>query len=82
MVVSVFGVVLLAAAVVLLAVAEWPSLASRLGRDLSSRRRARRRARFRVIESEPDESDEFARSVERDLASLPTYDPHDADKRR
>jgi hypothetical protein len=80
--VSVIGVVLLAAAVLLLAVAEWPSLASRVGVDLSSRRRARRRSRLRVVRDEPDESDEFARSVERDLASLPTFDPRDADKRR
>lgn len=75
------GVVLLAAALLLLATAEWPSLASRVGLDIKSRRRARRRSRLRVVE-EPDETDEFARSVERDLASLPTYDPHDADKRR
>jgi hypothetical protein len=79
--VSVFGVVLLGAAVVLLAVAEWPRLSSRLGTNAWKRRgRARRKSRLRVVE--PDESDEFARSVERDLASLPTFDPRDADKRR
>jgi hypothetical protein len=80
---SLFAVVLLAAAVLLLAVAEWPRLAALIGVDARRKRgRARRRARLHVIEGESDESDDFARSVERDLASLPTYDPHDADKRR
>jgi len=80
---SLFAVVLLAAAVLLLAVAEWPRLAARLGVDARRKRgRARRRARMNVIEGDSVESDDFARSVERDLASLPTYDPHDADKRR
>ncbi len=83
LVVSLFAVVLLAAAVILLAVAEWPRIASTLGVDArKSRTRARRKSKLRVIEGEPDESDDFARSVERDLAALPTYDPHDADKRR
>lgn len=78
-----FAVVLLAAAVVLLAAAEWPRLSARLGGDaFASRRRARRKARLRVIRTPPDESDEFARSVQRDLASLPTIDPRDADTRR
>jgi hypothetical protein len=81
--VSVFAVVMLAAAVLLLAVAEWPRLAALVGLDARERRhRARRKAQFRVVESEPDESDDFAASVERDLAALPTYDPRDADKRR
>jgi len=81
--VSVFALVLLAAAVVLLAAAEWPRLAARLGADaFATRRRARRKARLRVIRTPPDESDEFARSVQRDLAALPTIDPRDADKRR
>lgn len=81
---SLFAVVLLAAAVLLLAVAEWPRLAASLGVDARKRRtRARRKSQLRVIEGEPDESEDFARSVERDLASLPTYDPReDADKRR
>lgn len=77
-----FAVVLLAAAVVLLAAAEWPRLSARLGGDaFASRRRARRKARLRVIRTPPDESDEFARSVQRDLASLPTIDERDAKKR-
>ncbi len=81
--VSVFAVVLLAAAVVLLAVAEWPRLAVRFGLDARERRtRAKRKAQWRVVETAPDEKDDFAASVERDLAALPTYDPRDADKRR
>jgi hypothetical protein len=80
--VSVFAVVLLAAAVVLLAVAEWPRLAPRFGVDARRRRsRTRRKAQLRVIETEPDEQDDFAASVERDLAALPTYDPRDANER-
>ena len=82
MAVSIFAVVLLAAAVVLLAAAEWPRLAALMGvQGRQTRRRARRKARLRVVSTELDESDEFARSVERDLASLPTIDPRDAKKR-
>ena len=77
--VSVVGVVLLAAAVVLLAAAEWPRLARRFGVDGRRRRdRARRKAQLRVVRTE---SDEFARDVERDLAALPTIDPRDAKNR-
>ena len=42
----------------------------------------RRKSHLRVVEDAPDERDDFAASVERDLAALPTYDPTDADKRR
>jgi hypothetical protein len=80
--VGVFAVVLLAAAVVLLVAAEWPRLSSVVGLEgRRARRRARHKARLRVVRSDVDESDEFARSVERDLASLPTIDPRDAKKR-
>jgi hypothetical protein len=64
---------MLAAAVVLLGVAEWPRLSQRLG--LPKRARARKRSHLRVVDSDPDDSDEFAKAVERDLANLPTYDP-------
>jgi hypothetical protein len=77
--VSVVGVVLLAAAVVLLAAAEWSRLSRRFGVDGRKRReRARRKSQLRVVR---DESDEFVRDVERDLAALPTIDPRDAKKR-
>jgi hypothetical protein len=66
-------IALLAVAVVLVAGAEWPRLGSRLGVDSRRRRqRARRKASLRVVRD--DEADEFAASVERDLANLPTID--------
>jgi hypothetical protein len=71
----VFAVVLLAAAVVLLAAAEWPRLQPRV------RLRPRRRTDLRLVREE-DESDDFARAVERDLASLPTIDEHDLKRPR
>jgi hypothetical protein len=40
------------------------------------RKRSSRRTHLRVVD-EDDESDEFARSVERDLANLPTIDDRD-----
>ena len=72
---SVVAVVLLVAAVVLLAAAELPRLAGGRGRaaSLPKRRPKRRGTHLHVVRDE--ESDEFARSVERDLANLPTYDP-------
>jgi hypothetical protein len=64
---------LLAVAVVLVAGAEWPRLEERFGGDSRRRRqRARRKASLRVVRD--DEADEFAASVERDLANLPTID--------
>lgn len=70
---SVIALVMLAAAVVLLATAEWPRLSKRAG--LQKRARARKRSHLRVVDSEPDDSHEFAKAVERDLANLPTFDP-------
>lgn len=70
---SVIALVLLVAAVVLLAVAEWPRISKRAG--FKARPRARRRSHLRVVETPDDDSDEFARAVERDLANLPTFDP-------
>jgi len=66
-------IALLAVAVVLVAGAEWPRLQDRFGVDSRRRReRARRKASLRVVRD--DEADEFAASVERDLANLPTID--------
>ncbi len=79
---SVIAVVLLAAAVALLVAAEWPRFGARIGVDARrSRQRKRRKSHLRVVPGDLDESDEFARSVERDLALLPTIDEHDAKKR-
>ena len=76
---SLFALVLLALAIALVVAAEWPRLSARTGADARRRReRARRKSQLRVVRSE---SDEFARSVERDLASLPTIDERDAKKR-
>jgi hypothetical protein len=72
--VSVIALVLLAAAVALLAAAELPRLS---GRQVLPQRKPKARAKkrhLRVVEPELD-PDEFQRSVERDLANLPTYDP-------
>ena len=73
---SLVGIALLAAAVVLLCAMEWP----RLGRRSIPRprvgRAARKRSHLHVVPDD-DESDEFARSVERDLANLPTIDERD-----
>ena len=75
---SLFGVVLLVAAIALVIAAEWPRIGARAGLDRSSRReRARRKSHLRVVEAD---SDDFARAVERDLANLPTIDPRERKK--
>ena len=69
--VSIAAIVLLVAALVLLGAMEWPRVARR-----RPKRTARKRpSHLRVVDD--DESDEFARSVERDLANLPTIDERD-----
>jgi hypothetical protein len=81
--VSVFAIALLAAAAALVVGAEWSRVSSRLGRDARRERdRAKRKKKLRVVS--PDsaaDSEEFARAVERDLASLPTIDEQDAKRR-
>ena len=72
--------VLLVAAVALVIATEWPRIARRHRTTLPSRPirlRRKRHPQLRVVQSE---SDDFARSVERDLASLPTIDERDAKK--
>ena len=72
-------IALLAVAVVLVAGAEWPRLGVCLGVFSRRRRqRARRKASLRVVRD--DEADEFAASVERDLANLPTIDDRERRK--
>lgn len=71
-------IALLAGAVAVLIGAEWPRLAARFGIDARRRReRARRKKNLRVVPGEEAESEEFARSVERDLAKLPTIEERD-----
>ena len=65
-------IALLAVAVALVAGAEWPRLEQRFGLEPRRRRqRARRKAQLRVVRNE---ADDFAASVEADLANLPTID--------
>ena len=68
-------VVLLVLAVAVVIGAEWPRLGKLVGADARRRReRSRRKARFKVIRTEEEE---FAASVERDLAGLPTIEEKD-----
>ena len=66
---------LLAAAVIVLAAAEWPRFAERAGSHTRQKRaRARQKQQLRLLKTE---SDEFAASVQRDLERLPTIEEHD-----
>lgn len=68
-------VVLLVLAVAVVVGAEWPRVGRFVGADARRRReRSRRKARFKVIRTEEEE---FAASVERDLADLPTIEERD-----
>jgi hypothetical protein len=70
-----FALLLLVCAVAVVVAAEWPRLDRRVGGGARRRRdRARRKQTLRVVR---DESDEFAASVERDLANLPTIEERD-----
>ena len=69
--------VLLVAAATLVVAVEMPRLTSRFGADArKGRARARQKKNLRVITPE-DESDEFIRSVQRDLEALPTIEERD-----
>jgi hypothetical protein len=68
-------IALLACAVAVLVAAEWPRLDERFGFEGRRRRsRARQKANLRVLRSDDDD---FAASVERDLAQLPTTKERD-----
>jgi hypothetical protein len=68
-------IVLLIAAVAVVLGAEWSRVNGLVGTDARRRReRSRRKASFRVVRSEEEE---FAASVERDLAELPTIEEKD-----
>jgi hypothetical protein len=74
------AIVLLVAAIVLVGAAEWGRIAGGRGFDLRGNKALRRRKpNLRVVET--SDTEEFARSVERDLAALPTIDEHDAKHR-
>jgi hypothetical protein len=69
-------VVLVLAAALVVAV-ETPRLGRRFGAEARRKReRAKRKRQLRVITPE-DESDEFVRSVQRDLEALPTIEERD-----
>ena len=70
-------VVLVLAAALVVAV-EWPRLGRRFGMDARlERERARRKKTFRVVTAVDEESDEFIKSVQRDLDALPTIEERD-----
>jgi hypothetical protein len=79
-IVSWLYIALLAAAVAVVVAAEWPRLERRFGSRVSGearrrRQRERRKASLRVVQT--TEQDDFAASVERDLANLPTTEETD-----
>jgi hypothetical protein len=68
-------IALLALAVAVLVGAEWPRFGAHVGADARRRRaRAKRKASLRVVHTD---ADDFAASVERDLAQLPTIEETD-----
>jgi hypothetical protein len=71
--------VVLALAAALVVAVEWPRLGRRFGAaGRKERARKQQKARLRVVSSdENDESDEFIRSVQRDLDALPTIEERD-----
>jgi hypothetical protein len=78
--VSWLSVALLACAVVVLVAAELPRLEKRFGvHARRNRERARRKANLKVIHTE---TEDFAASVERDLARLPTIEEKEENGRR
>jgi hypothetical protein len=74
-------IALLVLAIAVVIGAEWPRLGRRLearvGPEARRRReREKRKAAFRVV-PDADDADDFAASVERDLAQLPTIEETD-----
>jgi hypothetical protein len=68
-------IALLALAVAAVIGAEWPRLRARVGGEARARRnRARRKSALTLVRTE---TEEFAASVERDLAELPTIEESD-----
>lgn len=81
--VGIVAIVLLACAVLVLVGAEWPRLSERFGAPAwATRSRRRRKERLRLIQGQEEGDDEFAKSVERDLANLPVIEERDDRSRR
>ena len=73
-------IALLAAAVAVVIAAEWPHHEGWLGPPVSGearrrRQRAKRKQSLRIVQT--TDADDFAASVERDLANLPTIEETD-----
>lgn len=67
-------IALLACAVGVLVAAEWPRLSGRFGFE-GRRQRSRRKQKANLRVLRPEDDDDFAASVERDLAQLPVKEP-------
>ena len=81
--VGIVAIVLLACAVLVLVGAEWPRLSERVGAPAwAARSRSRRKQRLQLIQGQEEGDDEFAKSVERDLANLPVIEERDDRSRR
>jgi hypothetical protein len=79
--VGLFTLVLLTCAALLVLAAEWPRISAKVGSDArATRDRRRRKEKLSVIDGDGD--DDFAASVERDLASLPVIEERDDRTRR
>ena len=77
------AIVLLGCAVLALLGAEWPRLSERFGsRAWNARSRRKRKKQLSLIRGEREGDDEFAKSVERDLANLPVIGERDDRSRR
>jgi len=76
--VGIVAIVLLALAVLVVLGAEWPRISARSGGEAIARRsREKRKRKLTVVPDAPDDVDDFARSVERDLADLPVIEERD-----
>jgi len=82
--VGILALVFLTCAVLLVVGAEWPRLTARFGGEgRTARSRRRRKAELTLISGEEADQEDFAASVERDLANLPVIDaPDDRSSRR
>ena len=78
---GIVAIVLLALAVLVVVGGEWTRISARFGGEAIARRsRAKRKRKLKVVPDvaeAPDDTDDFARSVERDLANLPVIEERD-----
>ncbi len=74
---SVVAIVLLAGAVLVVLGAEWARIRSLGPERIERRSRERRKQRLTLVRAVPDDADDFAASVERDLANLPVIEERD-----